>query len=69
MELRVVLAVSVVLASLNVLGACSSGGGGTKSDQALYFPPPVNYNPKAGILPALNEPFETGAPSSPPFKP
>ena len=68
MELRVVLVVSSLLSSLHGLSACSSAGG-AKSETALYYPPPVNYSRTAGILPALNLGFESGVPSSPPFKP
>jgi hypothetical protein len=68
MDWRVLLIVSSLLASLHVLGACSSSAGG-KSQSALYYPAPVNYSRTAGILPALSEGFESGVPSSPPFKP
>ena len=67
MQVRRVLIVSSLLASLPVLAACSPAGGGDGA--GLYYPPPVNYNPRAGLLPMLNEPFDTSVPSSPPFRP
>jgi hypothetical protein len=71
MQVRTLLIAATLLASIPVLGACSSQGGGTAgySDTALYYPPPVNYNPKAGMLPMYSEPFNSGVPSSPPFRP
>jgi hypothetical protein len=66
MQLRVALIIFSLLASGSFLAACSGGGG---SEDGLYYAPPVNYNPRAGLNPNLSEGFITTGPSSPPFQP